>query len=245
MTTLNFTSDEGYAGQGATGLIVLDTDETIEPELGPLFQKVTNLYHSRIPFDAVVSPEALGAMAEHLPNASRLLSKDIKFDVIGYGCTSASTVIGSEKVAELVQTAHPEAKVTDPLRSVVAAAQALNAKKIGFLTPYRADVSKAMWARLEEFGFEISSFASFDEEEDHKVALISEASVLDGMKHVAEGADVVFSACTNLRSFNVIEPAEEACGIPVLSSNAALAWHMSHLAGQKVEGPGQLFSLNA
>lgn len=241
MTRLNFQSDGGYAGRGALGLVVLETDETIEPEIAPLFRPVASLYHTRIPFDPVVTEETLNEMADNLPAAVDLFPKEVSFDVIGYGCTSASTVIGSDRVAALINQSHPEAAVTNPLAAVIAAARHLGAEKIGFLTPYSQDVSAKMHTALERAGFEISKFGCFEEEEDHKVALISEQSVLEGARFVAKGADMVFTACTNLRSFGVIEAAEQELGIPVVSSNAALAWHMAQLASRPVAGPGRLF----
>ncbi len=74
-----------------------------------------------------------------------------------------------------------------------------------------------------------------------------ESSVLEGMKKVGAGGggcDLVFASCTNLRSFSVIEAAEQALGIPVISSKSALAWHMLRLSGVRGDmvGPGRVFS---
>lgn len=241
---LDYTSDAGHAGNAALGLIVLQTDETIEPEIGGAMRNAgATLYHTRIPFEPVVTSETLARMAKDIPAAAELLSQEIPFKVIGYGCTSAATVIGPARVAQLVREKHAGVAVTEPLSAVIASAKALGAKKIGFLTPYRAEVTAAMRARLEEAGLGISQVASFEQEEDHQVALISEASVMEGVRAVAKGADMVFSACTNLRAFGVIEAAEAALGLPVVSSNSALAWHMQHLAGISKSGPGQLFKL--
>ena len=54
----------------------------------------------------------------------------------------------------------------------------------------------------------------------------------------------VILSCTNLRTITVIEQIETACGLPVLSSNQALAWHMRELAGVRKAGavPGAVGS---
>ena len=54
----------------------------------------------------------------------------------------------------------------------------------------------------------------------------------------------VFVSCTNARTLDIIEPAEQRLGIPVLSSTQALAWHMLRLAGleDRRSGYGQLFA---
>ena len=56
--------------------------------------------------------------------------------------------------------------------------------------------------------------------------------------------DAVFVSCTNLRAANVIQDAESALGIPVVSSNQALGWHMLRLARVRdaIQGYGELFS---
>jgi len=99
---------------------------------------------------------------------------------------------------------------------------------------------------LEKNGIRISEFASFEEELDHKVARISEASTFDAAMQVGAGdCDAVFTSCTNLRSFDMIDAAETALGKPVISSNSAFAWHLHRLAGitGQISGPGKLFKL--
>ncbi|MCO4825407.1 MAG: aspartate/glutamate racemase family protein [Amylibacter sp.] len=240
-----FETDQGYGGQTVLGLIVLTTDETIEPELASVFTPSrVPVYHSRIAFEEEVTPETLGRMEQDLPASARMLSKGLNYGAIGYGCTSGATVIGADRIAELVNGVHPDTPVTNPITAVIAACKALKAKKIGFLTPYVADVSAMMRGVLEREGFEIAEFLSFEEIRDSVVARITEKSTLDAVKQLGQSdCDVVFTSCTNLRAFGIIEEAEAAIGKPVISSNSALAWHMAHLAGLDVDGPGRLFSV--
>ena len=166
--------------------------------------------------------------------------------MIGYGCTSASTVIGSEKVARAIQTVFPDAKVSDPLAAIIAAGKSLGAKRLGFVTPYVPEVSARMRQRLEDAGFEIAGFGSFEEGNDRVVARITKASILSAVETVAAQApcDAIFVSCTNLRCLDVITAAEDRVGVPVLSSNLALAWHMLQLAGVADARPqlGRLFA---
>lgn len=242
---LEFQTDAGYGGD-ALGLIVLKTDQSMEPELRDIIAAAGRvLYHSRIAFATVVNAETLARMAQDIPKTTALLP-EVPFRVIGYGCTSGATVIGSARVAELVQSVYPGVAVTDPMAAVIAAARALGARRLGILTPYSKAVSATMTDHLAAQGFEVVSFATFEEENDNQVARICESSVLEGMKKVgAGGCDLVFASCTNLRSFSVIEAAEEALGIPVISSNSALAWHMLRLSGVRgdMAGPGRVFSV--
>lgn len=231
---LDFETDAGVGTRAKMGLIVLETDESLEPELA----RVAGLpgvaiYHTRIPMVAEINPETLMRMKQDLPAAANALPEPMEFDVIGYGCTSASTVIGSDAVRDAVRTARPGVQVTDPLRAAIAACQALNVTRLGFVTPYIPEVSNRMRAKLEDAGIEIAGFGSFEESDDRVVARISEASVLSAIETVAAqtSCDAVFVSCTNLRILNILEQAEARIGCPVISSNLALSWHMLRLSG--------------
>jgi maleate isomerase len=235
----------GYGGGPAIGLIVLSTDETLEPEFRQIkTQPATSLYHSRIAFEPVVTKATLARMELALPACVDLFSNHIDFNAIGYGCTSGATIIGSERIAQIINERFPGAAVTDPINAVKAACEALGVVRLGLLTPYSIEVSSSMQRLLEAQGIEISGFATFNETQDHRVARIAESSILDGMLELGKGdCDAVFASCTSLRCFNVIEQAETILGKPVFSSNSAFAWHLHTLAGisGEIQGPGQLF----
>ena len=243
---LAFETDNDETARAALGVIVLETDETIEREFRSVFDEVgIALYHSRIPNSNDVSLETLRAMAEEMPRAASLLPKTAPLDVVAYACTSGATAIGPDNVGDLIATHHPQAKSTNPISAVIAAARHLGMKRIGLLTPYMPSVSQKMQGLLEENGFAITAFGSFEQEDDRVVARISPHSILDAMCEVGNQEDVdgVFASCTNLRCFPVIEEAEKRLGKPVITSNQALAWHMLVLAGLPTagKGPGQLF----
>lgn len=243
---LEFDTDQGIGTAATLGVIVLKADETLEPELARISDiPGVALYHSRIPMQNEVTPETLARMEADLPTSASLLPASAEFDVIGYGCTSASTVIGSDKVARAIQSVFPHTKVTDPLAALIAAGHHVGAQKIGFITPYVPEVSAQMRDKLQDAGFEISGFGSFEEGDDRIVARISERSIVEAAKSVAEQSDcdTIMIACTNLRCLRVIQEIEQSTGITTLSSNQALGWHMLKLAGLTVGRPefGRLF----
>jgi maleate isomerase len=243
---LSFTLDDGAGAEAAFGLIVLQSDESMEAELRSVFdQPGLALYHSRIPSAAEVTAETLKQMEQDLPRTAALLPTAQSLDVVGYGCTSGATVIGADKVAAAIQASHADAKTTDPITAVMAACAHLKVKKLGFVTPYVAEVSEAMRSLLEKNGLTVTAFGSFEQAEESVVARISEQSVYDAVCAVGDQAEVdaVFTSCTNLRSFDIIDKAEARLGKPVISSNQALAWHMLTLADVPTQGrgPGRLF----
>ena len=243
---LPFESDGGKSAIAALGIIVLQSDETLEAEFRTIFNvNGVALFHTRIPMMPEVTPATLQQMHDDLPQAASLLPTARPLDVVGYGCTSGATVIGAENVAAAIQSKHPNAKVTDPITAVMAACKHLGVSKIGLVTPYIAAVSASMRALLEENQISVIEFGSFEQVEDAVVARITPQSILDAICEVgkSKNVDAVFASCTSLQSFDIIEKAEAVLGKPVITSNQALAWHMANLAGVTgmIHGPGQLF----
>ena len=124
------------------GMIVLQTDETVEPEFKRYFSDdPTPMYVTRIPSGLEVTPDSLSEMQKHLPAAADLLPRARSYSVVGYGCTSASSIIGSEEVERLVQTTCDVKTVTNPLRAAVVCAAHLGISKLALLSPYIEDVT--------------------------------------------------------------------------------------------------------
>lgn len=244
------TIDQGIGTRASLGLVVLQTDETIEHEFAPLMAiDGVALHHTRIPMTPEVRPDTLARMEADLPRAISLFPTSLALDVIGYGCTSAASVIGSEGVAKAVRSVQPQARATDPIDSIIAACTALKAQRIAFLTPYVPDVSARMRAVLEAAGMRIVAFGSFEQEDDRVVARISPQSILDAIEGLGREAecDAVIVSCTNLRVAGIVAEAERRLGRPVVSSNLGLAWNMLRLAGIDAarDGAGVLFGHSA
>ncbi|MBT3533773.1 MAG: Asp/Glu racemase [Rhodospirillaceae bacterium] len=246
---LDFETGPGWGDATTLGLVILQADETIEQEFRQLMTpEQFSLYHSRIPSGLEVTGETLAEMEAALPAAVDLLPVGAKLDVIGYACTSAAAVIGEDRVGEIIRAVRPGVATTNPLTAVKAALKALGVRRLGFLTPYVAEVSQAMRRRLEDNGIEIAAFGSFEQSEEALVARITPPSILEAIVQIGQGADCdgVFAACTNLRTLDILAEAESRLQKPVVSSNQALAWHMAQLAGRplNVTGRGRLLEIS-
>lgn len=243
---MDYEMNAGAGGGTRLGLIVLQTDETLEFEARQVLAgHDTALFHARIPNAADVTPETLGAMEAEMPRTAALLPTGL--DAIAYACTSGATVIGPEAVEERVQQVHPGTPVTNPISAVMAALDALGARRIAMVTPYVAEVTAPMRALLTECGVDVLSAVSFEEGDDHKVARISPESTRAAMIEAGHmpGVEAVFASCTNLQTFDIIDEVEHILDLPVVTSNQALLWHLLRLGGQNAGGwgPGRLFSL--
>lgn len=232
MTNLPYKLDPDDPNATPMGLIVLQTDETIEPEFNAYFaDRRAPIYVSRIPSGAEVTTETLAEMEKALPAAADLLPKIRPYKVVGYGCTSASSVIGSEQVERMVQKTCKAAHVTNPLRAASACAAELGVSKFALLSPYIEKVNEPLRRAFAKNGVSMDVFGSFGEAEESKVVRISQRSIVDAAVQLGADSSVeaVFISCTNLRTFDAIPEVEERLGKPVLSSNQSLAWHMRRL----------------
>ncbi len=244
--TLPFTTDEGFGSRATLGMVVLASDRTLENEIRQLPLPGVALHHSRIFNETHVDSHTLMAMKARLPEAAGLLPSEFGFSAIGYGCTSASTLMGDDAVAEAIHTAHPGVSVTNPVRAAVHAFRALNAHKIAIVTPYSEAVTLPVIERFEADGFEVPAFGSFLIEDDLVVARVSADSVATGAATVLAqaDADAVFISCTSIRLFDHVQRLEDELGVPVVSSNTAFTWHLLRSGGIDDQFPefGKLLS---
>ena len=251
---LPFETDAGFGSRARIGLIVLENDQTVEAELATLWPEGVAAFATRIPMEDRVTAESLLAMETRIPEAAGLLPEIMGFDVIGYGCTSAATLIGEERVSAALHRAHPKVANTNPISAVLAAMEALGARRIAVITPYNAQVTTGIVSLLEDRGLDVAAAGSFLEESDATVARITETAVADAVREMvansigdldAEALDAVFVSCTSLRAYGVAADLESELGVAVVSSNLAFGWHLLRLAGinDQLEGLGRLFSL--
>ncbi|QXT38750.1 maleate cis-trans isomerase family protein [Gymnodinialimonas ceratoperidinii] len=215
------------------GLVVLQADESLEHDFRRLLPEDAELLVTRIPSSPEVSPEGLAAMESDLTAAASLLPRGTRFSAVGFGCTSGAAQIGTAEVAARTRAGVDAAEVSDPVTALIAACHAMEIHRLALVSPYVEAVSARLMAVLSRAGIEISAFASFNEASEARVVRIAPASIADAARSTAAHApcDAVFLSCTNLRTLDVIAPTERALGIPVLSSNLVLAWHMAQLAG--------------
>lgn len=240
------TLDDGVAARAAIGLLVLATDQTMEHEFRHLIRLPgVAVYGARLFNDADITPETLRAMRDRITPAAELILPDMHLDVVAFGCTSASMALGEQEVFRQIRRARPEVACTTPVTAAFAAFRALGARRIGVLTPYAPAVNEVVRDYLNTHGAEVAAFATFDKRDDKEAARISVDSIAAGIAALARGTrlDAVFVSCTSLRLAEHVEAIEADAGIPITSSDHALAWHCLRLAGvnDTVPHAGRLF----
>lgn len=235
MSTLAYTLDPEPTDAPPIGLIVLQSDETIEPEFRRHFaDDPSPIYVSRIRSAPVVSRQSLAGMEADLAAAASLLPEAVDFPVVAYCCTSASSVIGSDRVADLVRAGCRARTVTNPLRAAAACCADRGISRLALVSPYVETVNAPLRRAFAGLGVEMDVFGTFAEPNEHNVARISWASVEAAALALGKdrSVDGVFLSCTNLRTMDRIANLEARLGKPVLSSNQSLAWHLRALKGK-------------
>ena len=239
--------DGGLAAKAAIGLVVLATDQTMEHEFRALIREPgVAFYESRVFNENDITPDTLRAIGARIGPSTDLILPSIPLDVVAFGCTSATMTLGEEAIFAEIHKARPGVACTTPVTAALAAFKALGAKGIGLLTPYAPEINDSFVAYFNGRGVDITAVATFDRRDDREAARISVASIEAAAERMAAtpGVDAIFVSCTSLRIAEAVEKLEQRIGIPVTSSNHAMAWHCLRLAGIETAIPaGKLFSL--
>jgi len=243
---LAFNTEMAIGARARIGLVVLATDYTIEHE----FRKIITLpgvdvYAARIRNSPSITPASLAAMEPMLTATADLILPGDTLDVLAFGCTSASMVLGEAVISARLKAAKPEARTTNPVSAAFAAFDTLGAKRIAVLTPYRRDVNEIVRDYFVKHGYQVPVFGSFNEEHDPTAAAIDAQSLRNAVEVIIKGreVDAVFVSCTSIRLVEAVAAIETDCGIPTTSSNHAMAWHCLRLAGinDTLPGLGRLY----
>jgi maleate isomerase len=242
--------DGGLAFRAAIGLVVLATDQTMEHEFRLLIrQPGVAFYESRLFSDNDITPETLRAIGPRIAPSVALILPSIPLDVIAFGCTSATMVLGEDAVFAEIRKARPNVACTTPVTAALAAFRALGANGIGLLTPYAPQINQKFVDYFAARNVHIAAVATFDRQDDREAARISVASIAAAAERMATtpGVDAIFVSCTSLRIADAVAQLEQRAGVPITSSNHAMAWHCLRLAGVEdvVPAAGNLFQRRA
>ena len=228
----------------ATGVRIavlqLATDFVLEQDFRKLSGIDLEVYTSRLAYDGEVTSKGLTRLKHNIAEAASALVPGIDVDVLAFGCTSASMLIGEEQVASLMCKTRAGVPVTNPWVAILASLRYLGAQQIAVLTPYISEINYLLFTKLEDAGFSIAAFGSFQLTRDADIHRIDRSSVTSALHDLLSGSnvDAVILSCTNLRVLDYIEEMEQTFRVPMVTSNQSLFWHANQLAGHAVHRPG-------
>ena len=201
------------------------------------------IYTSRILNTPDCTVESLQSMAPHITEAASLLVPEGRLDVVAYGCTSGTAVLGYDKVCSLIHQARPGIPCSTPLTASISALDQFGANHIAVLTPYVDDVNAEIARYLIENNKTISAFSSFKIADNEEMAKLSPTSIYQAALDADRAdADALFISCTAIRAVEVVDRIEQKLGKPVVTAVQAIFWQSLRFSGfaEPVSGYGQL-----
>ena len=229
------------------GLVQLSTDHTLEMDWAKLIGVQAAVFSSRVYYSGEMHPEAFDLIATGISKTAQLIATDLPMDVMAFGCTSATIILGENRVGQLLREGRGDIPATNPWTAAQAAFKKLAAKKIAIFSPYPSDVNFFLYQQLIKAGFEVVALTSLGIKKDTDITTISKQSMIDALDKMLldSDAEVVFMSCTNLRVLDHIELFESMYKRPFVSSNSAMFWHAMALTGEVAHSPGFGRLLNA
>lgn len=236
--------DEGRHNRSKIGFVLLAMEQTMESDIFNLTPPGVGVHIARAPMDNVVSVETLQAMTQGIGDAAATIVPEIDLDVIAYGCTSGSVVIGEDNVFAQLRRGAPNAKPTSLITAVMNALNALDATRIAVATPYLHEVNVIERNYMQERGFNILNIEGLGIEKDEDMVRVAPSYIAEFAASVDRpDTEALFISCGALRSVEVIDQLEQQLQKPVVTSNQALVWDCLRQAGinDRFDGYGTLF----
>lgn len=236
--------DAGRHDRAKLGFVLLAMEQTMESDMFRLAPPGVGVHIARAPMANLVSVDTLLAMKDGIGDAAASILPDVDLDVVAYGCTSGSVVIGEDKVFDQLRRGSPAAKPTSLITAVMNALRELDVRRIAVGTPYLHEVNVIERDYMQERGFEVVNIEGLGIEHDEDMARVAPQYIAEFAASVDRpDADAVFISCGALRSVEVIDQLERELGKPVVTSNQALMWDCLRQAGlnDRFDGYGTLF----
>ncbi|MCG7624591.1 ectoine utilization protein EutA [Epibacterium sp. Ofav1-8] len=228
-------------------LVVLATDHTSERDFARICDPAeVGVYTNRIAFENPTTRDSLLRTGPRLTEAAAQILPGEPVDVLAYGCTAASIVLGNAAVTDHLHAAKPDTPCVTPSSAAFDAFAALGVGRIALLAPNSLPVTEDLAQYFARHGPDVLRATALGLEDDREMARISEASIIEAALAADDpAAEALFLSCTALRALPCIARIEAALGKPVVSSNQAMIWRSLRLTGarQPVPGYGQLFTL--
>lgn len=230
------------------GLIVPSTNVTVETEIPRLLARSGadfSFHSSRMRMHAV-TPEQLRAM-----NAQRercvLEIGDAGVDVALYACLVAIMAMGpghhrdaEHRIAEQLGSGGSDTKVLSSAGALLRALQDLGATRVALVMPYLRPLAEQVVAYLEAEGITVADWRALEVADNAEVGCIPGERVMEAARSLdlTDVDALVISCCVQMPSLDLVQPAEDELGVPVLSAATAGAYSILRALGAPVDIPG-------
>lgn len=236
--------DKSRAWRSRLGFVLISNDTVIEEDMFRLAPAGVGVHFTRARMPTGCTVENLASMEAGLADAAAELLPEFDLDVVCYGCTSGSVVIGEDNVIRELKRGNPSRKATTLVTGVIEGLKALSAKRIVMGTPYIDEVNSIEAQYFQNLGFDLLNVQGLNLTFDSDITRVTPRYIAEFAQAIDHpDADAIFISCGALRAIDVIDAVEQATGKPVLTSNQGMMWNCLRIAGieDRIEGYGRLF----
>ena len=221
-------------------MIVPSSNTCLEPQTQRMLRDRTDVtvHSTRIEVTRIaLDPTADAQFATDAMVAAARLLATADVDVVAWGGTAGSW-LGPDRDRETVRRIS-EATGLPATTSTLAyldAFAAFGTTRLALLTPYTADVNRAVGQRYAAEGLTVLAERSLGLTVNETFARVAPEELLTPSIELAAGAggqrpEALVYLCTNLYGAPVVERVERQTGVPVLDSVAVTLWRCLALAG--------------
>lgn len=232
------------------GMLTPSSNTVLEPVTTAMLAEVSeaSAHFGRFAVTEIALSE--GALAQFAPEeilrAARLLSH-ARCQVIAWNGTSAGW-LGFDRDERLCEAITRETGAL-ACTSVLALNEIYartGVRRLGLVTPYRADVQQAIMANHARAGIDCVAERHLDLQDNFSFSEVNAPTLTQMVRDVAQARpDAIVVLCTNLRGAPLVPALEAETGIPVYDSISAVVWKALRLAGtdtRRIRAWGRLFS---
>jgi maleate isomerase len=236
-----------YGSRLRVGLLMPSGNSVAEPEIRAMLPACVSPLVTRLRLRGSSQADLMG-MLEQLEAASVLLA-DAGVDVIVFHCTAVSTFAPelAGDIRRRIQSAS-NVKCFTTADAIIEALRRLGAKRVTLLTPYISEVHDREISFLETSGFSLAGGAYLGINTNAEMATLTPEEIAAwAQDRISVSADACLISCTAIKSAPAISSLEASRGVPVLTSNQCMAWHLLRSNGIDDDpgGFGRLFSIRS
>lgn len=220
-----------YGRLGAVGVLTPSGNPTVEPELARLLSDDVLMLTARMLSGAPTLLDRLRAYAEELEQSvARFGGVPLRHFL--FACTGSSYLIGPEAEDALVKRfATRGLNMITASHAIRAALQSLDVSRVVLVNPYPADLKAEALKYWAAVGLDLATVVEAENPDPgyHAIYTLQHDTVRDALNRAQKaarelGAGAILFTGTGMASLATIAATPAAEGVPLLSSNMALAW---------------------
>ena len=217
-----------YAPRGLIGVLTPQANTTVEPELTILLPPGVAAINARLLSKKPTIEERLVEFFEGLDETIAQFA-NAPIDAVAVACTGSSYLVGPERERQALRCLEQRlgVPVLTAAIAVVDALRSIDARKIGLVSPYPAELTTSSIGYWQRQGFIISAVVSVESVKNsfHPIYSIASGHALNALGRIdSSQSDAIVMLGTGMPTLRPIRERSRLGRAPVLSSNLCLAW---------------------